>query len=466
MSSFSSKCLCLHLLILLAFTGTALSGWIVKTLPGFSGDLPFTLETGQVYVSVDEIEFFYYFVESSSGHPGVDPLILYLNGGPGCSGLNGLFYQSGPLEFNLSYPGHGIPELIHCPHSWTKTANIIFIDAPVGAGFTYATNASAYASSDSEETAHLLTFMRKWLNEHPDFMENPFYITSDSYAGIINPMVAQGIIENNEAGVEPIINLKGYIIGCGHTDTTIESNSKVPYAHRMALISNAMYEAAKTSCNGWYVDVQPTNAKCIETLDEITMCLQDIGRQNILGPNCDFLSPKPNEEHDRRRSVAESLLSLSDPPDLSCHNFNYLLSNIWTNYKDVQDALHVRPDTVKEFFRCNVTISYTVDVNSVVSYHENLTRAGLQVLVFSGDHDMVIPHVAIEQWVESLDLTVDTDWRPWFVGGQVAGYTIRYTDDGYRLTYVTIKGAGHSPQEWKRKGCYEMFDRWIHHKSI
>ncbi|XP_028075393.1 serine carboxypeptidase-like 11 isoform X2 [Camellia sinensis] len=69
------------------------------------------------------------------GHSGVDPLILYLNGGPGCSGLNGLFYQSGPLEFNLSYPGHGIPELIHCLHSWTKTANIIFIDVPVGARF-------------------------------------------------------------------------------------------------------------------------------------------------------------------------------------------------------------------------------------------------------------------------------------------------------------------------------------------
>jgi serine carboxypeptidase-like clade 1 len=46
------------------------------------------------YISVGNVEFFYYFVESE-GNPGADPLILYMNGGPGCSGLNGFFYQIG-----------------------------------------------------------------------------------------------------------------------------------------------------------------------------------------------------------------------------------------------------------------------------------------------------------------------------------------------------------------------------------
>ena len=52
------------------------------------------------YVSVGDIEFFYYFVESQ-GNPGADPLILYMNGGPGCSGLNGFFYQVGMPRFPL-----------------------------------------------------------------------------------------------------------------------------------------------------------------------------------------------------------------------------------------------------------------------------------------------------------------------------------------------------------------------------
>ncbi|GMQ01141.1 hypothetical protein CsSME_00047888 [Camellia sinensis var. sinensis] len=136
------------------------------------------------------------------GHSGVDPLILYLNGGPGCSGLNGLFYQSGPLEFNLSYPGHGIPELIHCLHSWTKTANIIFIDVPVGAGFTYATNAAAYASSDSAETAHLLTFMRK-VSETLRIKYKSITVKINKICVVLSVITLMNMISNTYSGVEP-----------------------------------------------------------------------------------------------------------------------------------------------------------------------------------------------------------------------------------------------------------------------
>lgn len=49
--------------------------------------------------------------------------------------------------------------------------------------------------------------------------------------------------------------------------------------------------------------------------------------------------------------------------------------------------------------------------------------AFLILLGHSGDHDLIIPHVGTEEWIASLNLTVDADdeWRPWFVDGQVAG---------------------------------------------
>lgn len=105
------------------------------------------------YISVDEIEFFYYFVESQ-GNPGADPVLLYLNGGPGCSGLNGFFYQIGgysflllkfvivlmskftpmilsilcflflgPLKFNITDYTGGLPTLMYEPETWTKVCN-------------------------------------------------------------------------------------------------------------------------------------------------------------------------------------------------------------------------------------------------------------------------------------------------------------------------------------------------------
>ncbi|XP_031283841.1 putative serine carboxypeptidase-like 52 [Pistacia vera] len=75
---------------------------------------------------------------------------------------------------------------------------------------------------------------------------------------------------------------------------------------------------------------------------------------------------------------------------------------------------------------------------------------------------MVVPLLGTEQWIKSLNLTIVNDWRPWFVDGQVAGYTQKYSEHGYRLTYATVKGAGHPALEYYRREGYEMFQRWIH----
>lgn len=461
------------ILLVLASASAASSQYIVETLPGFSGTLPFTLETG--YITVGDVEFFYYFVQST-GNPGADPLLLYMNGGPGCSGLNAFLFQLGPLKFNITDYTGGLPSLIYEPDAWTKTANIIFIDAPVGAGFSYATTASAYASTDTSNTAQMQAFLRNWLAEHPSFQTNPVFVGSDSYAGVYTPMLATAILQGNEAGFEPYVHLKGMILSCPHTFTDLETNSKIPFAHRLALVSDALYESLEENCGGNFVD--STNTTCTEDLAAYDELIELISKQNVLEPDCAFLSPKSNKafksaisnQEKHRRSIQEFtkdyLVSLPRPRDLWCKNFDYLLVDIWGNYPGVQDALGVRQGTVSEFFRCNISLSYTVDVNNVLDYHKNLTSLGMQVLVFSGDHDMVIPHNGIETWIKWLDLTTDVDWRPWFVDGQVAGYTEKYTDGGYRLTYATIKGSGHSPPEYKRRECCKMFERWIHYYPL
>ncbi|MFS7905560.1 putative sinapoylglucose--sinapoylglucose O-sinapoyltransferase [Helianthus anomalus] len=81
--------------ILLHLTALLNSKEIIKNLPGFHGDLPFTLETGYVGVGEDDsVQFFYYFVESQRD-PMHDPLVLYFAGGPGTSGLFPLLQQIG-----------------------------------------------------------------------------------------------------------------------------------------------------------------------------------------------------------------------------------------------------------------------------------------------------------------------------------------------------------------------------------
>ncbi|KAK6938560.1 Peptidase S10, serine carboxypeptidase [Dillenia turbinata] len=133
----------------------------VEFLPGFPGPLPFELETG--YVGVDEgedVQLFYYFVKSER-NPKEDPLFLWLTGGPGCSVLSAFFYELGPLMFKeVEYNG-SVPELVVNPNSWTKVASILFVDLPVGTGFSYGRTTKASYSIDIQSSHQIDEFLRK-----------------------------------------------------------------------------------------------------------------------------------------------------------------------------------------------------------------------------------------------------------------------------------------------------------------
>ncbi|KAK4793407.1 hypothetical protein SAY86_023842 [Trapa natans] len=431
-----------QLALLLAFLGTAASQSIVEYLPGYSGKLPFKLETG--YVSVDDSELFYYFIESQ-GNPMEDPIFLWLTGGPGCSSFSGIVYEIGPMEFDIQNYAGGLPRLRPYEYAWTKAASIIFVDSPVGTGFSYSTTAEGWYSSDSKSALQAYQFLRKWMLAHPKYLALQLFIGGDSYSGMIVPLVVKYVVQGNKDGVNPHFNLKGYLIGSPTTDSFINDNSKIVFAHRMALISDELYEAAKTSCHENYVYVDPSNTKCTAALAAIERCVKDLFKNDILEPKCAFASPKMNTEVGRRSALENptSGFILSPPriPDLWCRTFNYAMSYWWSNDAQVQKALNIRPGTVLDWKRCNKSLAYTKDIPSVVYVHRELSKLGLEVLVECGDRDMVVPYVGSVKWITSLNLTVADDWRPWLIDGQIAGYTKKYSENGFRLTYTTVKAS-------------------------
>lgn len=128
----------------------------------------------------------------------------------------------------------------------------------------------------------------------------------------------------------------------------------------------------------------------------------------------------------------------------------FLYSLVWANNnRFVREALHIREefgDT--EWVRCNDSMllyddkkaaSYIHSVPSSVDYHRRLSDKNCRALIYSGDHDMIVPYLSTLSWIESLNLPVVDDWRPWLVDKQVAGYTMKFLKDDYILTFATIK---------------------------
>ncbi|KAL8156083.1 hypothetical protein AgCh_001242 [Apium graveolens] len=307
--------------------------------------------------------------------------------------------------------------------------------------------------------------MVEWLTDHPRFMSNPLYIAGVSYSGVVIPIITQEIYNGNKAGNKPQVNIKGYMIGNPLTDRNIDFNSRIPYANRMALLSGPLYESIKGNCLDDYMN--PENALCARDLTGVDECLGLINGYHILEPSCGSF--------ESTRGPNSNPLRLPQLPKQHCRGDNYVYNFLWANDKDVQRALGIHQGIIKEYEECNTdhysigkndTNTYSYNVASSVSYHINLTQKNCRALIFSGDHDLVIPYIGTERWIHSLNITLQSRWAPWFVNSEVAGYRTTFSRDDYSLTFATVKGAGHAAPEYKPAECLAMVDRWLAHYPL
>ncbi|XAR61977.1 hypothetical protein NMG60_11016540 [Bertholletia excelsa] len=413
----------------------------VKFLPGFDGPLPFELETGYVGVDASEdVQFFYYFVKSQSD-PKVDPLLIWFTGGPGCSSFTGFVYEIGPLYFDALQTDASLPKLVLNPNSWSQAANIIFADFPVGTGFSYGRTSAASHSTDLQACGQAHHFVRKWFIDHPEFLSNPFYVGGDSYAGIPVPIIVQLLANGNEQGIQPYINLQGYLLGNPATNSDFESNYQIPFAHGMGLISDELFESLQKKCNGKYFNVDPRNTECLGEVQAYRQCITGLNAAYILEPQCGIASPRPHELfYGIKMSVYEKNMKLNDPePSSPCSKSRengHKLSSIWLNNNDVRKVLHIRKGSIEEWKRCNYGVPYTTTIQDSFPYHVNLSTKGYRSLIYSGDHDMTVTFLGTQAWIRSLNHSIVDDWRPWLVEGQTAGYTRTYSN---RMTFATVK---------------------------
>ena len=94
-------------------------------------------------------------------------------------------------------------------HTWTKAAHMLYIDQPAGVGFSYVTEDSQLATSDTQAAEELQVVLKRFFSVFTDYKDNPFYMSGQSYAGKYIPYTAQAILNSEDNS----INLKGLIMG-------------------------------------------------------------------------------------------------------------------------------------------------------------------------------------------------------------------------------------------------------------
>lgn len=128
--------------------------------------------TGYLSTDNDSKHFFFAYFDSRS-NPREDPLVMWLNGGPGCSSMTGLFMELGPCR--VSDAGNST---VKNEHSWIEAANVFFLDQPIGVGFSWSKTAKANGTFAASEDIY--AFISIWYKHFPESHELPFSIAGES----------------------------------------------------------------------------------------------------------------------------------------------------------------------------------------------------------------------------------------------------------------------------------------------
>ncbi|KAF8265772.1 serine carboxypeptidase [Lactarius quietus] len=419
----------------------------------------------------DGKHLFFWFFESRS-NPSKDPLVLWLNGGPGCSSSTGLLFELGPCTIT----DEGKNTTFN-PYSWTNRANVIFLDQPVGVGYSYSSDGSRVNTSPAAGL-DVYAFLELFVTRFPKYASLPFHIAAESYGGTYAPNIASVIYKKNKelaAAPNPElarINLASVILANGITDPYIQMASVPDYA-----------------CNGPFpIYDDPNGPQCVALRSKVPTCQRLIKTcynynsratcvpaslycyGQLMGP----LQQTGLNLYDVRRKCDRS----KDADGPLCYK-EIGWTEIWLNDPKTKAALGADPS--KKFDACNMQVNEAFFFqgdgmhNSAILLPE-LINDGVRLLVYAGNADMMCNYIGNEAWVEKLENKFHKEFEdapsiPWVLehSGRVAGEVRAAGGGGLgagNVTFVNVHDAGHMVPHDQPEAALDMFTRWILDASL
>jgi len=449
---------------------------LITSLPGLNDNAPFKSYSG--YLESNEgRHLFYWFVESQND-PENDPLVLWFNGGPGCSSMEGMLHEHGPYQ--IQPDGERIKLN---PHSWNTVANILYIEAPAGVGYSYSDDGN-YVTGDHETAKNNYAAVKSFFSKFPEYTKNEFYITGESYAGVYVPTLAAEMISDST------INLKGIAVGNGLSSYDINDNSAIYFMYYHGFLGGKMWQNLKANCcpanSAKRCDFKAgalSSDICKKVFEEVqyAVWMSGVNPYNVMascagGVKTSYSgkSQKSNFQHTSlfmdnpsfrlERGNFSTVMAAEEEEGVSppCTDGSDLLK--YLNSEEVRAALHVSPK-VKSWNFCSGFIgrTYRHEYQEMDQFYETLLRFKKRVLVYNGDLDLACNFLGDQWFVNRLGAPLQSPKRHWLVvdekgQNQIAGFV----KDFENISFMTVKGAGHMVPTDKPKEALEMFKRFLH----
>ncbi|XP_035483284.1 cathepsin A-like [Scophthalmus maximus] len=432
----------------------------VTLLPGMMFQPNYRQWSG--YLQARPGTFLHYWFVTSQRDPVKDPLVLWLNGGPGCSSLDGFLSENGPFHVN----DNGAT-LYENKFSWNKIANLLYLESPAGVGFSYSDD-HQYKTNDSQVADDNYQALQSFFAKFPSFTQNEFFIFGESYGGIYAPTLSLHVATGTAK-----INFKGFAVGNGITNFDLNDQSLIYFGYYHGLFGEDLWHdlnkdcCEKGRCN--FYESLSENCRTQVTvafdivyesgLNEYALYLDCAGHSRFHRGYERTMSHlfkkyrKHPQTHIFSNRVTSSVSMGEVPP---CINSTAQMN--WLNRGDVRKALHI-PDKLPAWDLCSDDVgdNYTTLYPTMKGVYQKLLSLGLRALIYNGDTDMACNFLGDQWFVEDLGLEATTKYQHWIHEAQVAGFYQKFGN----LTFLTVKGAGHMVPQWAPGPAFHMFQSFI-----
>ncbi|KAM3403106.1 hypothetical protein ACQJBY_006704 [Aegilops geniculata] len=417
----------------------------VASLPG-APSYSYAFKHYSGYVTTDERlgkALFYWFFEAME-KPDEKPLVLWLNGGPGCSSVGfGQAQELGPFLVKKD-----VPEL---------ELNPCQLAIPGFSGWCWIfIHQHVFRNRSTRRQFH------GWFQRFPQHKMKEFYIAGESYAGHYIPQLANLMVEENKkASSENYINFKGILIGNAYMDGDTDLQGIVDSSWHHAIISDTLYATYLRSCN---FSAEILSRECEVALGEFNVLHDLIDIYSLYAPNCERGYPDFNTSFSPHIGPTTSRFDLLRIP-MGYDPCTQTYATEYLNRKDVQRALHANTTGVPypySLCRDSINVLWHDSDKTVLPIVKKLAQEGLRIWIFSGDTDGRIPTTSTRYTLKKLGLPIKEDWSPWFTHKQVGGWSVVY--DG--LTFVTVRGAGHMVPTSRPEKALQLFEHFLANRNL